>query len=49
MRTQMRQFIVGQGFYEPSSIIFERSISAGALGIHLDDVNICFRSLDIQD
>ena len=38
-----------EDFDEPSSIAFERPMPAGAPGIHLDDVNARFRSLDIQD
>lgn len=47
--TLREEVFVDEDFDEPKSVTFERSIPAGALGIHLDDENACFRSLDIQD
>lgn len=38
-----------RGFYEPSSVPFERAMPAGAPGVNFDNVNARFQGLDIQD
>lgn len=38
-----------RGFYEPTSVAFERPMPSGAPGMNLDNVNARFQGLDIQD